>query len=218
MRTLFGSPGLTHASDSSRGPAIATGCTLCCLLLTLLSTTIVGAGMAQSFAANRPFDFDGDLYGYVRMWHEPSFLLHGLPFSLTLLTILMAHEMGHYICRAVLRRGRHAAVFLPAPTLIGTMGAFIRIRSAILSKRILFDIGIAGPLAGFAVLMCAAGGGRVAVEGGRRESARSGDLVFGTPLIAAAVRMDRVPGRLACRTSICIRWRAPPGSGCWRRR
>ena len=43
--------------------------------------------------------------------------------------------------------------FLPAPTLIGTMGAFIRIRSAIYSKRALFDIGIAGPLAGFVMLL-----------------------------------------------------------------
>src|SRR5579864_1424123 len=67
------------------------------LVATLLSTTVVGAGLARSFAANRPFDFQGDLEGYALMWHQPSYLLPGLPFSLTLLTILLAHEFGHFL-------------------------------------------------------------------------------------------------------------------------
>ena len=77
------------------------------------------------------------------MWHDPRFLLHGLPFSLTLLTILMAHEMGHYLTARHYRVDVSLPYFLPAPTLIGTLGAFIRIRSAIYSKRALFDIGVA---------------------------------------------------------------------------
>src|SRR5437762_12435617 len=63
--------------------------------------------------------------------------------------ILLAHEMGHYLyCK---KYGVYATLpfFLPAPTLIGTMGAFIRIRSPIRSRAALFDIGIAGPIAGF---------------------------------------------------------------------
>ena len=82
---------------------------------------------------------------------RPSRLLLGLPFSLALMGILLAHEMGHYLyCR---RYGVQATLpfFIPAPTLIGTMGAFIRIRSRIRSRDALFDIGIGGPLAGFAV-------------------------------------------------------------------
>ena len=71
-------------------------------------------------------------------------LLDGLPFSLTLLTILMAHEMGHYLTARYYNVDATLPFFLPAPTLIGTFGAFIRIRSAILSKRILFDIGVGG--------------------------------------------------------------------------
>ena len=100
------------------------------------------------------------------MWHDPSFLLDGLPFSLTLLTILMAHEMGHYLAARYYHVDATLPFFLPAPTLIGTLGAFIRIRSAILSKRILFDIGVGGPLAGFAVLVLPLLVGRVDVEGG----------------------------------------------------
>jgi membrane-associated protease RseP (regulator of RpoE activity) len=70
-------------------------------------------------------------------------------FSFTLLTILGAHEMGHYLaCRWY---GVRATLpyFIPAPVGIGTFGAFIRIKSPIPNARALFDIGIAGPLAGF---------------------------------------------------------------------
>jgi membrane-associated protease RseP (regulator of RpoE activity) len=72
-----------------------------------------------------------------------------------LLGILFAHEMGHYVaCR---RYGVDATLpfFIPAPflTMVGTLGAFIRIRAPIPNRRALFDIGVAGPLAGFAVCL-----------------------------------------------------------------
>ena len=123
------------------------------LLATLLSTTIVGAGMAHSFAQSQPIDFGENLTGYLEMWHRPSYLLPGLPFSLTLLTILLAHEFGHFLTARYYLVDASLPFFIPFPSLIGTMGAFIRIRSAILSKRVLFDIGIAGPLAGFVALV-----------------------------------------------------------------
>src|SRR5208283_4945858 len=105
------------------------------------------------FAHNRPVDFNGTLYGYVRMWHDPGYLLAGLPFGLCLLTILTAHEMGHFLAARHYRVDVTLPFFLPAPTLIGTLGAFIRIRSAVPTKRAMFDIGIAGPLAGFVALL-----------------------------------------------------------------
>jgi membrane-associated protease RseP (regulator of RpoE activity) len=162
-------------------------------LLTLVSTTVVGAGLAESFAANRPTSFDGDFYGYVRMWHDPAFLLQGLPFSLTLLTILMAHEMGHYLTARYYRVDVSLPYFLPAPTLIGTMGAFIRIRSAIYSKRALFDIGIAGPLAGFVVLLAplAVGLSLSRVSPG---VVHHSDLIFGNPLLLRLFEMVAFPG------------------------
>src|SRR5262249_52008679 len=81
-------------------------------------------------------------------WHR----LHlGIPFAASLLGILMAHELGHYVvCR---RRGVQATLpfFIPFPSLIGTLGAVIRLRSPIHSRKDLLDIGIAGPIAGFVV-------------------------------------------------------------------
>lgn len=152
------------------------------LLLTVLSTTVVGAGLARNFATNRLFDFDLGFEGYVRMWHNPAYLLDGLPFSLTLLTILLAHEMGHYLAARYYYVDATLPFFIPFPNFIGTFGAFIRIRSAILSRRILFDIGIGGPLAGFMMLILPLIIGvslsRVSPNIGAR-----GELVFGTPLI-----------------------------------
>ena len=77
----------------------------------------------------------------------------GLPYSLSLILILGSHEMGHYVaCR---RYGIEATLpfFIPAPTFIGTFGAVIRIRSPFTSRRALFDVGVAGPIAGFVVAM-----------------------------------------------------------------
>ena len=162
-------------------------------LVTLVSTTVVGAGFSESFAANRPTSFDGDLYGYVRMWHHPGFLLHGLPFSLTLLTILMAHEMGHYLTARYYRVDVSLPYFLPAPTLIGTMGAFIRIRSAIFTKRALFDIGIAGPLAGFVTLLVPLAVG-VSLSKVAPGVVHSSDLLFGSPLLLRLFEAIRFPG------------------------
>ncbi|HEV2200874.1 MAG TPA: site-2 protease family protein [Bryobacteraceae bacterium] len=162
-------------------------------LLTLLSTTVVGAGMAADFAQNRPVDFDANLYGYVRMWHEPSFLLAGLPFALSLLGILMAHEMGHFLAARYYHVNVTLPFFLPAPTLIGTLGAFIRIRSAVPTKRVMFDIGIAGPLAGFVALLAPLASG-VSLSKVIPGIANRGDLIFGTPLILRLVEWVQFPG------------------------
>ncbi|HET7564802.1 MAG TPA: site-2 protease family protein [Gemmatimonadaceae bacterium] len=84
----------------------------------------------------------------------PSVLRSGLPFALPLLAILLAHESGHYVAA---RRYRVDASppyfipFLPQLNAIGTLGAFIRLRSVVFDRRTLFDIGVAGPLAGIIV-------------------------------------------------------------------
>jgi len=163
------------------------------LVATLLSTTVVGAGLARSFAQGQPVDFTGDLAGYVRMWHEPSYLLAGLPFSLTLLTILLAHEFGHFLTARYYLVDATLPFFIPAPTLIGTLGAFILIRSPILSKRALFDIGIAGPLAGFVALVSPLIAG-VALSKVVPGIGLRGDLTFGTPLAIQIVEWIRFPG------------------------
>ncbi len=82
---------------------------------------------------------------------QPWRLAGGLPFSLTLLTILGAHELGHYFVSRSHRVAVSLPYFIPAPSLIGTFGAFIRMKGPVNNKRALFDIGVAGPLAGVAV-------------------------------------------------------------------
>lgn len=130
-------------------------------VMTLFTTTLVGAHMQYNFTHNLPFfEVENYLDIFTLGLKSLKLFFSGLPFSLTLLTILMAHELGHYL--ACLYYGVDATMpfFLPAPTpFTGTLGAFIRIRSAIPSKRVLFDIGIAGPLAGFLFLVPALGVG-----------------------------------------------------------
>ena len=83
-------------------------------------------------------------------------LTAGMMFSFTLLMILGAHEMGHYLAARLYDVRATLPYFLPAPIGIGTFGAFIKMKSPIPNKRALFDIGIAGPLAGFVFIIPAA--------------------------------------------------------------
>jgi len=121
-------------------------------LLTCVTTLIVGTHIAQNYEHNFPaFDWDISRAFFAGIFHNPATLAQGIPFSFTLLSILLAHELGHYFtCRYY---GIEATYpyFIPAPTLIGTMGAFIRIKTPITTRKALFDAGISGPLAGFVV-------------------------------------------------------------------
>lgn len=86
---------------------------------------------------------------------HPYILGQGLAFSLSLLAILTAHEAGHYVACRIYGVDATLPFFLPSPPLLGpgTFGAFIKIVSPIPSRRALFDIGVAGPLAGFVVVI-----------------------------------------------------------------
>jgi len=123
------------------------------LAATIVTTTLAGGCHYYSFASDLSTinQLPPDTAPTV-VFSDPLFWLRGLWYSLTILAILGCHEMGHYV--ACLRYGVDATrpYFLPAPLpLTGTLGAFIRIRSRIPNKVALFDIGIAGPLAGFVV-------------------------------------------------------------------
>ncbi|PYX59056.1 MAG: site-2 protease family protein [Acidobacteria bacterium] len=154
------------------------------LLLTVLTTLVVGAHMQDNFLRNQPvFSLNDDgLFSFFPIgwaFSQPSRLLLGIPFAGTLMLILLAHEMGHYLyCK---RYGVFATLpfFIPAPTLIGTLGAFIRIRSPIRSRTALFDIGIAGPIAGFVVALVVL----VASLGLSKPLLAVSDIQLGYPLI-----------------------------------
>ncbi len=148
---------------------------------TLITTTAFGSALFESFAANRPLGFDLILSNYLRLFNLDHRVFSGLLFSVPLLLILLAHELGHYVeCR---KRDVDASLpyFLPSPFLLGTFGAFIRIRSPIYTRRGLFDIGIGGPLSGFAMLLPFLVYG---VAQSKTVSLPAGDeaIVFGTPL------------------------------------
>jgi membrane-associated protease RseP (regulator of RpoE activity) len=121
--------------------------------LTLVSTLAVGSEFAASYARNREPFSDGDVpfSAMLARIEHPQLLLLGIPFSFTLLGILFAHEMGHYVACRIYGIDVSYPYFIPAPTLFGTFGAFIRIRSPITTRRALFDVGIAGPVVGFLI-------------------------------------------------------------------
>jgi membrane-associated protease RseP (regulator of RpoE activity) len=146
---------LTPVFVTGEPPRERWGLHLALFLLTVVSTTVAGGchyiSFTTDFASVRDLP-DGGQELFAGIFTSPSFYLHGLWYSLTVLAILGCHEMGHYV--ACLRYGVNVSLpyFLPAPLpLTGTLGAFIRIRSRIPSKVALFDIGLAGPIAGFLV-------------------------------------------------------------------
>jgi membrane-associated protease RseP (regulator of RpoE activity) len=124
------------------------------LAVTFLSTTVIGMRYMENFRHGRlPVYSDQDIFPYNWAFHHLSQFWTGLPFSLTLLGILLTHEFGHYFaCR---RYGVSATLpfVLPAPSLSGTIGAVIRLRSRVRSREALIVIGALGPIAGFAVAL-----------------------------------------------------------------
>ena len=164
------------------------------LLLTFLATTAVGSRLDFNFRHNLPaVDIDRDLLVFLEIWRSPADLLNGLPYSLCLLLILFAHEMGHYL--ACVYHGIDCTLpfFLPAPSLIGTFGAFIRLRSPVHSRRQLFDVGVAGPLAGFVFALPALGVG-LAYSKQVPGIESLGEVTFGHPLLFRLVETLLFPG------------------------
>ncbi len=116
---------------------------------------------------------------------NPGLLRSGLAFSTALLTILTAHEMGYYLaCRYY---GVRATLpfFIPAPPLFlaGTFGAFIKMKSPIPSRRALFDIGLAGPLAGFVALLPFAVVGILTLHAAPPTPPGAQPIIFNDPLL-----------------------------------
>jgi len=93
----------------------------------------------------------GTLQQGINPLDNPSLLWKGIPFSFTLLLILGAHEFGHYFMSRKHNIDVTLPYFIPAPSLVGTFGAFIKMKTPIMDRRILLDVGAAGPLAGLSV-------------------------------------------------------------------
>jgi membrane-associated protease RseP (regulator of RpoE activity) len=161
-------------------------------ILTAFSTLAAGVQFASAYAAGQQPAFDDFAVSYFQPFVEPRLFLLGIPFAATLLGILLAHELGHYFACRYYHIHATYPYFIPAPTLIGTLGAFIRIRSPIVNRRALFDVALAGPLVGFAVavpaLAVAIAQSKFVVAGG------SETVVFGQPLIERILEALLLPG------------------------
>jgi len=100
------------------------------------------------FATVATTTWAGALHAGVNLLHQPGQFGVGLPYSLGLLLILGAHELGHYFTAKAHRIQVTPPYFIPIPFALGTFGAFIRIKSLTPNRRALFDVAVAGPLAG----------------------------------------------------------------------
>ncbi len=189
-------PFYRRSSRSDRRSAIIAGILF---VVTVFSTLAVGTEFAAAYSAGVPPFTNGNIFPYSAVLANPAILLTGLPFAFTLMGILLAHELGHFFaCR---RYGIPASYpyFIPAPTLIGTLGAFIRIRSPILNRKALFDIGLAGPVVGFLFALPALAVG-IAMSKAVPGSQAQGWLVFGNPplvkLLESVLRPNVPSGNL----------------------
>ncbi|MFN7248028.1 MAG: site-2 protease family protein [Microcystis sp.] len=107
------------------------------LLLTLLTTTVIGAGLSGITAQ--------------QLENNSSLLLQGLPYSLGLIAILALHEFSHYLTAVKYKIKTTLPYFIPFPFFLGTFGAFIQMRSPVPTRKALFDVAVAGPLGGIII-------------------------------------------------------------------
>lgn len=189
------------------------------LLLTLVTTTIAGTlfpfGSIQTLPETEPQTWP-EILRFVASMPERyvalvstaihylltdlTYLKYGLSFSLSLLFILISHEMGHYIACRIYKVDATLPYFIPTPPMIGpagTFGAFIKIRSPMPSRKAVFDIGVAGPIAGFIALIPIAIMGVATMEPVNIQPVENSSvIIFSAPLLMqllASIRGIDVP-------------------------
>ncbi|MFB2972039.1 site-2 protease family protein [Aerosakkonema sp. BLCC-F183] len=136
---LVPNPQAQSNTQRNSEPLTRPGLALVLLATTFYTTTIVGAQIA----------------GVTRQAVESNsaVLLKGLPYALALIAIMGIHEIGHYLASRFYKLRTTLPYFIPVPFFPGTFGAFIQMRSLAPDRKVLFDVGIAGPLAGFIVTL-----------------------------------------------------------------
>lgn len=174
-----------HAGEASWGPPpvpglarrrrrpLPPGVNLACFAATVVSTLVAGTLLTLDDTSWRTT---------LDILLSPSYWPLGLPYAVSILLILGSHEMGHYVACRIYRIEASLPFFLPAPHMFGTFGAVIRIRAPFTSRRALFDVGVAGPIAGFivAIPVLLYGLGHSAVT---HQTPRAGDTWLGSCLL-----------------------------------
>jgi membrane-associated protease RseP (regulator of RpoE activity) len=153
-------------------------------VLTVLTTCFAGLGWSASYLSFEAGSAPGvDFVAAAgRIFADPRLFPLSALYAAVLMTILVGHELGHYLtCR---RYGIRATLpyFLPGPPFLGTFGAFIRIKSPIYFRRQVFDVGANGPLVGFALALPALVAG-MALSRVATLALPAGTITFGEPLL-----------------------------------
>ncbi|NMG09948.1 site-2 protease family protein [Brasilonema sp. UFV-L1] len=136
---LVPNPQLAKANTRAQQKITRPGFALMLLVVTLITTTLVGVRVAD--------------VNPTTLASNPADLLKGLPYALGLITILGIHELGHYLTAQYYQIRSTLPYFIPMPLFLGTFGAFIQMRSPIPNRKALFDVSIAGPIAGFIITL-----------------------------------------------------------------
>jgi Zn-dependent protease len=140
-----------HSRDErGRGPWIH----VALFAATMVTTMAAGALMLGQDPFNTELLRLGEMVVPYPSGISPSVLLVGIPFAFPFLAVLLAHELGHYITARVHKVRATLPYFIPFPpyfSIIGTVGAFIKLKGPTIRRSVLFDIGAAGPLASFLV-------------------------------------------------------------------
>jgi Zn-dependent protease len=151
-------------------------------VVTAVSTFVVGISWSFGYKYAEVVAQNPDLISDPAMILDPEIVVLSLIYAVVLLTILLGHELGHFLTCLHYNIDATLPYFIPAPTIIGTMGAFIRIRSPITKKQQLFDIGIAGPLTSFILSLPAIVFG-LSLSKAVPPLPESESILFGDPLI-----------------------------------
>ena len=163
-------------------------------VITFLTCLAAGRQFAISFANGQAASLDEFVVSLKLLYKDPTALASGFPFAFSLMFILLAHELGHYFACKHHRIRASYPYFIPAPTLIGTLGAFILMRSPIRSRRALFDVGASGPLVGFAVAIPILIYGVLHSRIEPNMTSQNADMIFGVPLALRLVALRIFPG------------------------
>jgi len=163
-------------------------------VITFLTCLAAGRQFAISFANGQAASVDEFVVSLKLLYKDPTALVSGFPFAVSLMFILLAHELGHYFACKHHRIRASYPYFIPAPTLIGTLGAFILMRSPIRSRRALFDVGASGPLVGFVVAIPILIYGVLHSQFLPSPTSDDADMIFGVPLALRLLALRFFPG------------------------
>jgi membrane-associated protease RseP (regulator of RpoE activity) len=172
-----------------------------------LTTTLAGVIWYIGYLGVVHVDFRDFLSSFL----SPRYLIGGLAFSAAILTILLAHELGHYLTCRKYRIRATLPHFIPVPPLLfpfGTFGAVIKIKSLFENTRQLFDVGIAGPLAGFAFIVPALAIGMAYSREFLVGPETSGFFEFGEPLLLRLTGLLLLPDSNVSITLHPVGWAA----------